>query len=89
MASTNVASDMEGIELAGGTFTCANNIVSIGTGISGGYVMNGIWDESGTSSAIPHEKTTEDNPLQMIQIKFVAINIFRTNFGNGWQQIGC
>jgi hypothetical protein len=39
--------------------------------------------------AIPHEKTTEDNPLQMIQIKFVAINIFRTNFGNGWQQIGC
>jgi hypothetical protein len=27
--------------------------------------------------------------LQMIQIKFVAINIFRTNFGKGWHQIGC
>ena len=40
-------------------------------------------------AAIPHEKTTEDNPLQMIQIKFVAINIFRTNFGKGWHQIGC
>jgi hypothetical protein len=49
MASSNVASDMEGIELANGIFTCANNIVSIGKDIGGGYVMNGIWDESTNS----------------------------------------
>jgi hypothetical protein len=54
------------------------------------FSKNGLnWFSTFASAAIPHEKTTEDNPLQMIQIKFVAINIFRTNFGNGWQQIGC
>jgi hypothetical protein len=49
MSSNNLASDMEGIELANGVFTCANNIVSIGKDIGGGYVMNGIWDESTNS----------------------------------------
>ncbi|HSO85025.1 MAG TPA: hypothetical protein VLQ91_00635, partial [Draconibacterium sp.] len=51
IASSDNLSDLEGIELAGGTFTCANNIVNLGVGIAGGYLINGIWDESNASSA--------------------------------------
>ena len=51
IGSTDNLSDIEGIELAGGTFTCANNIVNLGVGIAGGYVINGIWDESNASLA--------------------------------------
>jgi len=49
IVSTDNNSDITGIDLAGGNFTCANNIVNLGTGITGGYVINGIWEESGTS----------------------------------------
>ncbi len=51
IASSDNLSDIEGIELAGGTFACANNIVNLGVGIAGGYIINGIWDESNASLA--------------------------------------
>jgi hypothetical protein len=46
IVSTDNLSDIEGIELAGGTYTCSNNIVNLGSGIIGGYSINGIWDEA-------------------------------------------
>jgi len=49
IVSSNNNSDITGIELAGGTYTCANNIVNLGVGIAGGYIINGIWDESGST----------------------------------------
>ncbi|MFZ4546625.1 MAG: T9SS type A sorting domain-containing protein [Bacteroidales bacterium] len=51
ISSSDNLSDIEGIQLAGGTFTCANNIVNLGVGITGGYIINGIWDESNSSLA--------------------------------------
>ena len=46
VSSSNLASEIEGIQLYGGLTTCANNIVNLGTGIANGYSINGIWDES-------------------------------------------
>jgi hypothetical protein len=50
ISSSNIASNMEGIELFNGLTTCANNIVNLGVGITLGYSINGIWDESGTTN---------------------------------------
>jgi hypothetical protein len=50
ISSSNVASNMEGIELFNGLTTCANNIVNLGVGITLGYSVNGIWDESGPTN---------------------------------------
>jgi hypothetical protein len=50
ISSTNIASNIEGIELFNGLTTCANNIVNLGAGITLGYSINGIWDESGPTN---------------------------------------
>ncbi|KAF0201640.1 MAG: hypothetical protein FD170_2497 [Bacteroidetes bacterium] len=49
IVSTDHTSDITGLNLVGGTFTCANNIISLGTAISRGYQINGIWDEISSS----------------------------------------
>jgi len=49
LASTDLTSVMAGIEFFNGSYTCANNIVSLGKGVSGGYQINGIWDVSTNS----------------------------------------
>ncbi len=45
-SSSNANSDIEGIMLNYGYTTCANNIVNLGVGLTIGYTINGIWDES-------------------------------------------
>ncbi|MEI6884875.1 MAG: T9SS type A sorting domain-containing protein [Bacteroidota bacterium] len=49
LSTTSTISDIEGIELSSGAYTCANNIVSLGTGVGSGYIINGIWDAGNTA----------------------------------------
>jgi len=50
IASSDVTSNIKGIELNYGGATCANNIVSLGNGLTSGYFISGIWDESGATN---------------------------------------
>ncbi|MEI6682306.1 MAG: hypothetical protein WCO44_06745 [Bacteroidota bacterium] len=50
LSSSDPGSDMDGIVLYDGLTTCANNVISLGTGITGGYAINGIWDNSGSTN---------------------------------------
>jgi len=49
-ASSNVTSNIYGIYANAGASTLANNIVSLGTGVTTGYSIYGIYDASGTST---------------------------------------
>ncbi len=51
VSSSNLASEIEGIQLYGGLTTCANNIINLGTGIVNGYSINGIWDECSATNS--------------------------------------
>lgn len=51
ISSTNVLSEIDGIRLSGGLVTCANNIINIGAGLSLGYKLYGIYENSGASVA--------------------------------------
>lgn len=46
MASTNIASEIHGIEIGAGVTTCANNIINLGEGVTTGYKIYGIYDNS-------------------------------------------
>jgi len=48
--SSDLLSEIDGIVLFNGLTTTANNIVNIGTSISNGYLMYGIWDEGGATN---------------------------------------
>ena len=50
LASSDAGADADGIFLYDGMTTCANNIISLGTGITTGYALNGIWDNGGASN---------------------------------------
>ncbi len=50
IASSNYLSVMDGVALYGGTTTCSNNIINLGVGITTGYSINGIWDNSGSDN---------------------------------------
>ncbi len=47
ISSSNIASQMEGISLNGGVSICDNNIINLGTSVTTGYRIFGIYDESG------------------------------------------
>ncbi len=49
-SSSDYLSEIDGIVLFNGLTTTANNIVNIGTGVSNGYLMYGIWDEGGATN---------------------------------------
>ena len=49
-SSSNTGCDMEGILFYNGLTTCANNIINLGVGITTGYKINGIWDESSATN---------------------------------------
>jgi len=49
-SSSDILSEIDGIVLFNGLTTTANNIVNIGTGISNGYLMYGLWDEGGATN---------------------------------------
>jgi hypothetical protein len=50
ISSSDVGSVIDGIVLFGGLTNCFNNIISLGTGISSGYSINGIWDNNGATN---------------------------------------
>ncbi|MEI7660833.1 MAG: hypothetical protein WCK34_01485, partial [Bacteroidota bacterium] len=50
LSSSDAGSGIEGIELFSGSVTCANNIINLGTTLSQGYAINGIWDNSGSGN---------------------------------------
>ncbi len=50
LSSSNILSAIDGIYLANGLTTIANNIISLGTSITTGYLINGIWDNSGAAN---------------------------------------
>ncbi len=50
ISSSNTGSDMDGMVLMNGLTTCANNIIILGPGIATGYLINGIWDNSGSTN---------------------------------------
>ncbi len=50
LSSSNVLSVIDAIYLNNGLTTIANNIINLGTGISTGYLINGIWDNSGATN---------------------------------------
>ncbi|MEI8049463.1 MAG: hypothetical protein WCI92_18935, partial [Bacteroidota bacterium] len=50
LSSSDVGSTMDGIVLFGGLTSCVNNIVSLGTLVSSGYSINGIWDNNGATN---------------------------------------
>ncbi len=51
VSSTNTACDIEGIVLYDGLTTSSDNIISLGTGITTGYKINGILDNSGSTNS--------------------------------------
>ncbi|MEI7662064.1 MAG: hypothetical protein WCK34_07700, partial [Bacteroidota bacterium] len=50
LSSSDPGSAMDGIVLFDGLTTCANNVISLGNGITGGFSVNGIWDNSGSTN---------------------------------------
>jgi hypothetical protein len=46
IVSTYTNSEIDGIVLGGGVVTCANNIINLGTGITTGYKIYGIYDNN-------------------------------------------
>ncbi|MCX6266818.1 MAG: hypothetical protein NTW16_05600, partial [Bacteroidetes bacterium] len=48
VSSASTGAVINGIVINSGLITCANNIVSLGAGVTTGYLINGIWD--GTSA---------------------------------------
>lgn len=51
ISSGVAASVMIGLEIYNGVYTCSNNIINIGTGISSDYIIYGIWDETLVANA--------------------------------------
>ena len=49
-STTDILSEINGIVLYNGLTTTANNIISIGDGLTKGYLINGIWDEGGATN---------------------------------------
>lgn len=47
MSTTDITGSVAGIGLSSGTVTCANNIISLGTGVTDNYILHGIYS-SGT-----------------------------------------
>lgn len=47
LSSSNISSVIDGIYLNSGLTIIANNIINLGSGITTGYLINGIWDNSG------------------------------------------
>ncbi len=52
MPSPDNSSILNGITIYDGALTCTNNIVSIGSGITNGNIINGIYDNSSSNSTI-------------------------------------
>ena len=50
ISSSDLNSCIKGIDLNTGSITCSNNIINLSTGLTNGYKINGIWDESGASN---------------------------------------
>lgn len=50
LSSSNILSVIDGIYLNNGLTTIANNIINLGSGITTGYLVNGIWDNSGSTN---------------------------------------
>ena len=50
LSSTNTSSYIIGIVLNYGVNNCVNNIVNLGVGLTTGYLISGIWDESGSGN---------------------------------------
>ena len=50
VSSTNILSEIDGILLGNGVTTTDNNIINIGTGVTGGYKMYGINDNSSNNA---------------------------------------
>jgi hypothetical protein len=51
ISSSDITSNMDGIEIYLGLNTIANNIINLGVGITLGYEINGICDESGATNS--------------------------------------
>ena len=50
LATSSLSGEIDGIFLANGLTTTSNNIINLGTGITTGYKIYGIWDESGATN---------------------------------------
>lgn len=50
-SSTNINSEIDGIYLGNGVLTCANNIINLGTTVTTGCKIYGIYENSSASSA--------------------------------------
>ncbi|MEI7503915.1 MAG: hypothetical protein WCJ61_11580, partial [Paludibacter sp.] len=50
LATSNINGEMDGIVLFSGLTTTANNIINLGTGITAGYKVYGIWDDGGATN---------------------------------------
>jgi len=50
LSSSAITCEMDGIVLFGGLNNTSNNIINLGSGVTNGYKINGIWDESGATN---------------------------------------
>ena len=50
LTNNNITSVIDGINLSNGITTCSNNIITLGNGNSTGYLINGIFDNSGATN---------------------------------------
>ena len=52
VSSSDLTSNIKGIEVNNGSVSCFNNVINLGAEITGGYKINGIWEESSSGSYV-------------------------------------